>query len=272
MASITPINTATDTPSSAATKTNANELAINTELETNTTATALNTAKTGITTDQANEITANNSKVTNATHTGDVTGATALTIPSTTISGKTAVVSLAGTEEVLVNEAGTLKKTTTQDIADLGGGGGALEVAVFVDEKSSGTSPQTITTSYTKRDLNTTKGNTSTGGNISLSSSQITLKVGTYLINASCPAKSRGNRAKFYNTTSSATEIMGSSNATNSSSVGNSLIFGIVVVSTTSVFEILQASEFASVAGGETVTVDTGEPNVYTQITITKIA
>jgi len=64
MASITPINTATDTPSSAAAKTNANELAINTELETNTIATGLNTAKTGITTDQANDIIANNAKPT----------------------------------------------------------------------------------------------------------------------------------------------------------------------------------------------------------------
>jgi lysophospholipase L1-like esterase len=68
----------------------------------------------------------NTDKLTNATHTGDVTGATALTIPATTISNKTPVSSLAGTEEVLVNEAGTLKKTTTQDIANLGGGGGTI--------------------------------------------------------------------------------------------------------------------------------------------------
>jgi lysophospholipase L1-like esterase len=84
-------------------------------------------------TDLANQQTAqdvaialNTDKLTNATHTGDVTGATALTIPATTISNKTAVSSLAGTEEVLVNEAGTLKKTTTQAIADLGGGGGTI--------------------------------------------------------------------------------------------------------------------------------------------------
>jgi len=101
MASITPINTATDTPSSAATKTNANELAINTELEINTIATGLNTAKTGITTDQANDIIANNAKisftegsavlantakVTNATHTGDVTGSGVLTLADTAVT------------------------------------------------------------------------------------------------------------------------------------------------------------------------------------------
>lgn len=65
----------------------------------------------------------NTAKVTNATHTGDVTGATALTASPTMISGKTASSGLTGTEEVLINEAGTLKKTTTQDIANLGGAG-----------------------------------------------------------------------------------------------------------------------------------------------------
>jgi hypothetical protein len=55
--------------------------------------------------------------------TGDVTagpgnGSQAATIQPTAISGKTTA-TLVGTEEVLVNDAGTLKKTTTQDIADL---------------------------------------------------------------------------------------------------------------------------------------------------------
>jgi hypothetical protein len=70
------------------------------------------------------DVATNNAKVSNATHTGEVTGDTALTVQSTAISNKSSVASLAGTEEVLVNEGGTLKKTTTQDIADLGGGGG----------------------------------------------------------------------------------------------------------------------------------------------------
>ena len=66
----------------------------------------------------------NNTKVTNATHTGEVTGSGALTIDPTAISGKTLKSTLAGTEQVLINDAGTLKRTTAQDIADLGGGGG----------------------------------------------------------------------------------------------------------------------------------------------------
>lgn len=68
-------------------------------------------------------VTANTAKVTNATHSGDASGDTTLTLNATAISGKSTNAGLAGTEEVLINNAGTLEKTTTQDIADLGGGG-----------------------------------------------------------------------------------------------------------------------------------------------------
>lgn len=61
--------------------------------------------------------------VTNATHTGEMNGSWALTADPTLVSNKTLKSSLAGTEEVLINDAWTLKKTTAQDIADLGGGG-----------------------------------------------------------------------------------------------------------------------------------------------------
>jgi hypothetical protein len=68
-------------------------------------------------------VAANTAKVTNATHTGEVTGSGALTVDSTAISNKTLNSTPAGTEEVLINNAGTLQKTTTQAIADLGSGG-----------------------------------------------------------------------------------------------------------------------------------------------------
>lgn len=69
----------------------------------------------------ATDVTANNAKVSNATHTGEVAGATGLIVDPTAISNKTLKSVLAGAEEVLVNDAGNLKKTTVQDIADLGG-------------------------------------------------------------------------------------------------------------------------------------------------------
>ena len=56
--------------------------------------------------------------VTNATHTSEVTGSGALAVQPIAISNKTLKTTLVGTEEVLINDT-TLKKTTTQDIADL---------------------------------------------------------------------------------------------------------------------------------------------------------
>ena len=64
-------------------------------------------------------VTANTAKDTNATHTGDVTGSGALTIDPTAISGKSLVTAANGME-MLVNDAGTLKKALVDDV--LGGG------------------------------------------------------------------------------------------------------------------------------------------------------
>lgn len=74
-------------------------------------------------TDDTDDITEGATKKFNQTHTGDVAGATALTVQPTAISGKTLKSTLSGTEEVLINDAGTLKKTTAQDVANLASGG-----------------------------------------------------------------------------------------------------------------------------------------------------
>jgi hypothetical protein len=65
--------------------------------------------------------------------TGDVaagpgSGSQAATIQATAISGKTYLTPLAGTEELLINDGGTLKKTTAQDVADLAGASGITEL------------------------------------------------------------------------------------------------------------------------------------------------
>jgi hypothetical protein len=183
MATLNPINTATDTPSSAADKTNANELAINAEVEVNNAKVSYPTADSDkvalISVTQSvdldtmeSDIATNNAKVSNATHTGDVTGSTALTVEATAISGKTSVGSLAGTEEVLVNESGTLKKTTTQDIADLGGGGGGSALSLYIlagGTTVSASSVFGITESYD-------------GIGITNTSGVLTLPAGTFLI------------------------------------------------------------------------------------------
>ena len=64
--------------------------------------------------------------------TGDVAagpgnGSQAATIQASAISGKTTKPTLVGTEEVLINDAGTLKKTTAQDIADLAPPAGLID-------------------------------------------------------------------------------------------------------------------------------------------------
>ena len=56
----------------------------------------------------------NTGKLTNATHTGEVTGSGALTVDSTAISNKVSITAVAGME-VLVNDAGTLKKADASD-------------------------------------------------------------------------------------------------------------------------------------------------------------
>jgi hypothetical protein len=63
---------------------------------------------------------------THPNHTGDVTSTNdgATVAQSTMISGKSANSGLVGTEEVLINNSGTLEKITTQEIADLGSGSG----------------------------------------------------------------------------------------------------------------------------------------------------
>lgn len=67
-------------------------------------------------------VVANTAKVSNATHTGEVFGSTSLALDPSSISNKTEKATLVGTEQVLINDAGTLKKCDTQSIADLSSG------------------------------------------------------------------------------------------------------------------------------------------------------
>jgi hypothetical protein len=77
------------------------------------------------------------------------TGATSIHAAITAATSKT---TLAGTEEVWINDAGATKKTTTQDIADLGGGGGGGKVAqvVYTEDATINISNVTIPTDDTK--------------------------------------------------------------------------------------------------------------------------
>jgi len=63
------------------------------------------------------QVDANTLKVTNATHTGEVTGATGLTVNPTAISNKP-LAEASGDMEILVNDAGTLKKINASEFTD----------------------------------------------------------------------------------------------------------------------------------------------------------
>lgn len=78
----------------------------------------------------------------NATHTGEVTGATALTAQPTLISNKSLLAVPVGTEEVLVNDAGTLKKIL---VSSLGSSG---KLAIY-DSNGVPTFYSTLTSAFT---------------------------------------------------------------------------------------------------------------------------
>jgi hypothetical protein len=104
---------------------------VNSDTGTNATLLEASTSRAGVMSKaKFDEVEANNAKVSNATHTGEVTGSTALTVHPTAISNKLALGSLAGTEEFLINDGGTLKKVLASNV---GGGGGATEVGTGTD-------------------------------------------------------------------------------------------------------------------------------------------
>ena len=147
--------------------------------------------------------------------------------------------------------------------------GSSIEVAVFHDQKTEGTSGGTSLTTFTARDLNTTVYNNITG--CSLSSNQITLPAGDYLIFATVPSYYRKVKSRFYNVTDSSVDIIGTSQYLNTAINMNSIINGVVSIASTKTFEIqMRASTVQGNGLGEAVSL--GEPEVYTTISITKIA
>ena len=157
MASITPIVPSTDTPTSAATKTNANESAMNAEI-------IVNNAKTGITTTQASNITANNAKLT-ADETNVVSALDGATLTSATVASDDKVV-IQDT-----SDSDNIKTVTAQSIADLSASGAQYSTFTI----SGGTSVSTSATLPFANEYNGITGLVNSSGTI-------TLPIGEYLI------------------------------------------------------------------------------------------
>ena len=151
--------------------------------------------------------------------------------------------------------------------------GSSFTYAVFRDEKTSGTNGGTATLgAWRTRDLNATQFNDISGA--SLSSNQITLPAGTYLIEGECQAVGIDiNQVRFQNITDSTTAVLGQNMYTEqSTNVGNmARVSGIFTIAGSKAFEFQHQCTFTKTTNGFGVANSFGT-NVYASITITKVA
>lgn len=160
-------------------------------------------------------------------------------------------------------------------------------IAILRDEKTSGTSPQVVSTSYAARQLNTI---TDPTGIVSNSASftgtagtntTITLDAGTYYIDGYAPGMSGGFggsgmfKVRLQNTTDSTTPCIGESafpwDGTANTVVTNSHLKCIVTISGQKTFEFQQRSGSSSGANNGGRTVSFGDNEVYSTLTIEKV-
>jgi len=108
------------------------------------------------------------------------------------------------------------------------------------DVKSQNTGGGTFTASaWRTRDINTEDADT--GGNMSISSNQITLDAGTYRCLARCPAHDVGHhQAQLYNISGSATTLIGTSEwiSATDNIQSSSIVTGRFTVAAETIFEI----------------------------------
>lgn len=190
---------------------------------------------------------------------------------ATIISNKNSNITLSGTEEVLINNAGTLEKTTVQDIANLGGGG-SVSYIIIQDQKASGSSGgTTIATTWTKRDLNTLVRNDNSIA--SLSSNEIVLPSGTYEFNISSTfGRSNIAAIRLYNETDN-TEILRSPNTGSDDTVENTpaSMSGVFTITATKNISVQYYSVWG-IADGLGVALNSGSNEIYTTIFLKKVS
>jgi hypothetical protein len=148
------------------------------------------------------------------------------------------------------------------------------DIAIFCEEQASGTAGGTNTTgSFLKRTLNTTRVNNITG--CSIASSVITLPAGTYSIWASVPGGDcTSHKAKLRNTTDSTDTIIGTSErvSNGSANTSSSFVTGVFTIAGTKNFELQQRTQVQSNNNGLGYPDSFGVVEVYSQITIIRVA
>jgi hypothetical protein len=150
---------------------------------------------------------------------------------------------------------------------------GSLSYAIFRDEKAQNTAGGTFTSgAWRTRDLNTTQFNNITSA--SLSSNQITLPSGTYLIDGFAPAAIiNKHQTRLQNITDSTTTLIGQNAFNEPASFVEtySRLSGIITIAATKTFELQHRSSATTATEGLGVA-NNLTTEVYSSITITKVA
>ncbi|MGZ5248302.1 MAG: hypothetical protein ACXWCR_14440, partial [Flavitalea sp.] len=143
---------------------------------------------------------------------------------------------------------------------------------VFIkDVKPANTNGGSAVVGWQTRVLNTIEGDASI---VSLAGNQITLQPGTYIIEASAPAREVDNhQIKLQNITDATYQIIGTSaqGPSSSGAITSSFMMGTVILASPKTFEIQHYCATAVAGGGLGTSVNSGLPQVYTQVKITKV-
>ena len=148
------------------------------------------------------------------------------------------------------------------------------DIAIFNETQASGTNGGSSTTgSYVKRVLNTTVVNNITG--CSIASSVITLPAGTFKVEASSPAfRLNSHKIRLQNTTAATTVQIGSTAFVDSASstTTRSELQAYFTLATSSTLEIQHRVESTKADNGFGAANGFGDSEIYSQITITRVA
>ena len=156
-----------------------------------------------------------------------------------------------------------------------GGTGNPISIAVIADEQTAANASQSLTTSFTTRELNTEISDPD--GIVSISSNQFTLGAGTYLITWSCPAyKVNRHISQLYDVTSTTALTQGQTGFSGAATDEQQSSTGAYVhtISSNNVYEIRHACQTArnndggGLEAGSTASVTN---SIFTIVTIYKL-
>jgi hypothetical protein len=202
-------------------------------------------------------------------------------IPATIVDAKGDIIAATAADTVSRLAVGANNTVLTADSSTATGlkwaaAGSGATYSIFRDEKTSGTSGGTFTSgAWRTRDINATQINQISGS--SIASNQITLPAGTFYISASAPAcRVNEHQARFYNITDSTVEILGnciySEVAATAIGMGISTVEGIIVITSSKVFELQHRCNSSFSDYGFGLANAFGNTQVYSTVTIAKVA